>query len=63
MKPYSETSGAAVPRPTAPARPADTQSLMAATRSAFFTQLLAHRERRRMARTARPSVAVPQHAA
>lgn len=62
MKPYSEFSGPVLPPRPGAVRPADTQSLMAATRSAFFTQLLAHRERRRLA-PARPSVVLPQHAA
>lgn len=63
MKPLSLPNAPALPGGSLAARPADTQSLMAATRTAFFKQLLAHRERRRLARTPRPSGIVPQHAA
>ena len=63
MKPSPLPTAPALPGGSMVSRPADTQSLMAATRAAFFTQLLAHRERRRLARTPRPSGIVPQHAA
>lgn len=63
MKPSFPPPASALPGASPAGRPADTQSLMAATRTAFFKQLLAHRERRRLGRTPRPSGIVPQHAA